>query len=57
MRLPNDKILDWFKLEAFGDGKLKMEQKINFCFGKGLPAFSPFQKTNLLGWLKVGIVW
>ena len=49
--LPNDKILDWFKLKAFADDKF--ESKIKICFGKGrkhcgkrrkcwLPAFSPF---------------
>ena len=50
--LRNDKILDWPKLKAFTDGKIKFELKIK-TFGKGrkhlwkwrkcrFPAFSPF---------------
>ena len=45
--LPNNKFLDWSKLKAFADNKIKMTEKTKISFGKGrkhcgLPAFSPF---------------
>ena len=29
--IPDDKILDWSKLKAFADGKLKSNTTDNFC--------------------------
>ena len=70
--LPNDKILDWFKLKAFEDNRLNMNQKINFVLrrienivGKGenadyqhfLVFLQCFQKASFQWSLKVGIVW
>ena len=69
--LPNDKILDWSKLKAYADDKIKVLKMIIFVFdrvenivGKGENAgyqhfllFAQcFQKTCLSGSLKVGIV-
>ena len=70
--LPNDKILDWFKLKAFEDNRLNMNQKVNFVLrrienivGKGENAdyqhflifLQCFQKASFQWSLKVGIVW
>ena len=30
--LPNDKILDWFKLKAFAGNKMKLANIMNFVF-------------------------
>ena len=69
---PNNKILDWSKLEAFADNQKKSEWKIQIRFGKGwkhcgkrrkcgLPGFSPFptmfSKALCFRVIKVGIVW
>ena len=45
--LPNDKILNWFKVKAFTIGKVYVIEKLLFVFGRvgkvgKLPAFSPF---------------
>ena len=32
--LPNDKILDWFKLKAFADNKINLAQKSKFIYGR-----------------------
>ena len=68
--LPNDKILDWSKLEAFADDKLNAIEKLKYVLGlvenmveKGENAgfqhflIFPlwFQKSNLPGSLKVGM--
>ena len=38
--LPNDKILDWFKLKAFADDKIKVLKKITFDFDRVQNMFS-----------------
>ena len=70
--LPNDKILDWFKLKAFADDNLRIIKMLIYVLyrvenmvGKGKNAgyqhfllFSQcFQKPNYPRLLKVGIVW
>ena len=32
--LPNDKILDWFKLKEFANNKINVTEKIEICFEK-----------------------
>ena len=32
--LPHDKILDWFKLKAFADDKIKVTEKLKFVLGR-----------------------
>ena len=32
--LPNDKFLDWFKLKAFADDKIKGREKLKFDLGR-----------------------
>ena len=32
--IPNDKILDWFKLKAFADNKRKVNEKLKFGLGR-----------------------
>ena len=32
--LPNDKILDWSKLKAFADDKIKLAEKLKFVLGR-----------------------
>ena len=70
---PNNKILDWSKLEVFADDKINVTKKIEFFFffndrkhcGKGENAgyqhflLFPqcFQRELLAGLLKDGIVW
>ena len=70
--LPNDKILDWSKLKALADNKIKVTEILKIILGRvenivrkgenaGYQHFllfpQCFQKTSLLGLLKVGIVW
>ena len=69
--LPNNKFLDWSRLEAFADDKLNVTQKTKFLLGlvenagKGENAgyqhylLAPlcFRKPSFLGSFKVGIVW
>ena len=70
--LPNDKSLDWSKLKAFADDKIKVTEKLKILLervenivGKGENAgyqhflLFPqcFQKDSYTGSLKVGIVW
>ena len=70
--LPHEKTLDWSKLKAFADEKIKVIEKIEFgqgtvenTVGKGENAgcqhfllFSQcFQKVSFTGVLKVGTVW
>ena len=70
--LPNDKCLDWSKLKAFADDKIKVTEKMIFVLemvenivGKGEKAgfqhflLFPqyFQKASFSRSLKVGIVW
>ena len=70
--LPKDKILDWSKLKAFADDKIKVLKMMIFVFdrvakivGKGENAGDQhfllfpqcFQRTFYPGSLKVGIVW
>ena len=70
--LTNDRILDWSKLKALADNKVKVTEKLKIILGrienivrKGENAGNQhfllfpqcFQKASLLGWLKVGIVW
>ena len=43
--LPDNKILDWSKFEAFAENKINVTEKLKFVFRKvGFPAFSPFSK-------------
>ena len=66
--LPNDKILDWFKLEVFADDKMKLAKIMIFVFirienivGKEENAVllfpQCFQEVSLSGSFKVRIVW
>ena len=70
--LPNKKILDWPKLNAFADNKTDVNEKFKLCLGrvenivgKGenagyqhfLLILQCFQKPSVSGSLKVGIVW
>ena len=70
--LPNDKILDWFKLKAFADDKLNMNQQLKFVLGReenivgqgenaGYQHFllfqHCFQKASFSRSSKVEIVW
>ena len=70
--LPHDKILDWFKLKAFADDKMKPTEKLKFVLGRventvgkgenaGYQHFllflQCFQKASFSGASKVGIVW
>ena len=70
--LPNDKFIDWSKLKAFADDKIKMIKKLKFYFGKvenivgkgeiaGYQHFlllpQCFLKVSLTRSLKVPIVW
>ena len=70
--LPHDKILDWFKLKAFADDKIKMTENLKFVLGRventvgkgenaGYQHFllflQCFQKDSFSGSSKVGIVW
>ena len=70
--LPDDKILDWSKLEAFADDKLNVAkitisvfESVENIVGKGENAgyqhfllfLQCFQEASFLGSLKVGIVW
>ena len=32
--LPNNKILDWFKLKAFADNKVNVSEKLKFVLGR-----------------------
>ena len=69
--LPDDKILDWFELEAFADDKLNKYQKLYFVsrrveniVGKGEnPGYEhfilfpqSFQKASLQGLLNLGLL-
>ena len=70
--IPNDKILDWSKLKALADNKIKVNEKLKFVLervenivGKrenaGYQHFllypQCFQKASFSRSLKVGIVW
>ena len=70
--LPNDKILDWFKLKAFADDKTNETEKVNFVVGRvenivgkgenaGYRHFllfpQCFQKSSFSWSFKVVIVW
>ena len=70
--LPNENFLDWSKLKALADNKIKLAEKLRFVLGrvenivgKGENAgyqhflFFPqrFQKASISGSLKVGTVW
>ena len=71
--LPNNKILDMYKMKACADDKINLNEKSKLVFrkvekivGKGenagyqhfLPNFPQcFQKPSYSGLLKVGIVW
>ena len=70
--LPNDKILDWFKLKTFADNKINSNKilklvsgRVENIVGKGENAgyqhflLFPrcFQKPSYLVSLKVGIMW
>ena len=70
--LPNDKILDWFKLKTFVDNKINVTEKLKFVFGRvenivgkgenaGYQHFllfpQCFQMASYSGSLKVAIVW
>ena len=70
--LPNNKFLDWSKLKAFADNKIKLAEKLQFdlgrvenIVGKGENAgyqhfllfLQCFQKASILQSLKVGTVW
>ena len=57
---PNDKFLDWSKLEALADNRINVIEKSKFVFGTGrkhcgkrrkcwLPAFSPFLTMFSIG--------
>ena len=60
--LLNDKVLDWFKLKAFADNKINVDENLKFVFrwvenivGKGENAgyqyFSPFPRMFSKGFL------
>ena len=60
--LPQNKILDWSKLEAFADNKINITLKEKFCLewtekivGKGENAGNP--KASFSGLSEVWIVW
>ena len=70
--LPNDNILEWFKLKALADDKVNVSEKLKFVLGRvenivgkgenaGYQHFHLFQqwfqKASFPGSLKVGIVW
>ena len=70
--LPNDKILDWYKLKAFADDKVVVTEKLKFVFGRvenivgkgenaGYQHFllflQYFQKACLSRSLKIVTVW
>ena len=70
--LPNEKFLDWSKLKALADNKIKLAEKLKFVLGrvenivgKGENAGDQhfllfpqcFQKASISGSLKVGTVW
>ena len=70
--LPNDNFVDWSKLKALEDDKIKLAEKLKFVLGRvenivgkgenaGYQHFllfpQCFQKACILGSLKVGIVW
>ena len=70
--VPNDKVLDWFKLKAFADDRTRVAENLKFAFervenivGKGENAgyqhfiLFPqcFEKATYTRSLKVGIVW
>ena len=70
--LPHNKFLDWFKLKAFADYKIKVIEKLKFnlgrvenTVGKGENAgyqhfllfLQCFQKASFTGVSKVGTVW
>ena len=70
--LLNDKILNWSKLKAFADDKIKLTETLKFVLGRvknilgkgdnaGCQCFllfpQWFQKASYTGPLKVGIVW
>ena len=69
---PNNKILDWSKLEACADDNINKTENMKFVMGKvenivgegenaGYQHFflfpQCFQKSSLIRWLKVVIVW
>ena len=58
--LPNDKIVDWFKLKAFADDKIDVNKKLKFGMGgvenivgkgenAGYQHFSPFPTMSSKG--------
>ena len=70
--LPNEKFLDWSKLKALADNKIKLAEKLKFVLGRvenivgkgenaGYQHFllvpQCFQKASISGSLKVGTVW
>ena len=70
--LPNDKMLDQFKLETFADGKKKVTEKLKIVWGRvenivgkqenaGYQHFllfpQCFQKASYTGSLNVRLVW
>ena len=70
--LPHEKILDWSKLKAFAEDKIKVTEKLKFVLGRventvgkgenaGYQHFllfpQCFQKASVSGASKVGIVW
>ena len=70
--LPHEKILDWSKLKAFADDKIKVTEKLKFVLGRventvgkgenaGYQHFllfpQCFQKASFSGVSKVVIVW
>ena len=72
LTLPNDKVLDWSKLKDFADDKIKLMEKLKFCWGRaenivgkgenaGYQHFllfpQCFQKASFTVSLKVRIVW
>ena len=70
--LPNEKFLDWSKLKALADNKIKLAEKLKFVLGRvenivgkgenaGYQHFllfpQCFQKASISGSLKVGTAW
>ena len=61
----DEKILDWSKLKAFADDKIKVTEKLKFVLGRvencgkrrkcWLPAFSPFPTVFSKGFFLWGI--
>ena len=55
--LPKDKILNWSKLKAFADDKLKVAKIMTFVLDSVENIVGKGENASFSGSLKVGIVW